>query len=86
MNQNVLFNDDFHWDQPQQMVCFSAQSAGALIRCFLTQSYLDKIGAAGDNEQTIVEQCLLMQFDIEDDAQQAIEDEHLNDKSELWLS
>lgn len=86
MNQSVLFNDDFHWDQPLQLVSFSAQSAGSLIKCFLTESYLEKIGAIGDNEQTIIDLCQLMQFDIEEDAQQAIEDEHLNDKNELWLS
>jgi hypothetical protein len=85
MNQNVLFNDDIHWDETAQQVSFTAQSSGALVRCYLSASYLSRIGIHSTTNQELVTQCQLMQFDIEEDAQQAIDDEHLNERNELWL-
>ena len=85
MNQSVLFNDDIHCDEAAQQVSFTAQSSGALVRCYLSTSYLNRIGIDRTSNQELVTQCLLFQFDIEEDAQQAIDDEHLNERNELWL-
>jgi len=85
MNQGILFNDDIHWDEATQHISFSAQCGGALVRCYLSASYLKTLGINSSHQQELVNQCKLAQFDIEDDAQQAIDDEHLNDKNELWL-
>lgn len=85
MNQSVLFNDDIHWDECAQHVSFSAQCSGALVRCYLSASYLERIGINSRSNKEQVAQCQLMQFDIEEDAQSAIDDERLNEKNELWL-
>lgn len=85
MNQNVLFNDDIHWHQQSQSVSFTAQCGGGLISCYLKDSYLRKLGVNGITNDEKVSQCQLMQFDIEDDVQQAIEDECFNELNELWL-
>ena len=85
MNQSVLFNDDIHWEEAAQQISFTAESSGALVRCYLGTSYLNRIGIDSTGNQELVTQCLLFQFDIEEDAQQAIDDEHLNKRNELWL-
>ena len=85
MNQSLIFNDDIHWHPQYQLVSFSAQYSGALITCYIKDSYLEKIGVTDVTSAEKVNQCQLMQFDIEEDAQQAIDDERLNDDNELWL-
>ena len=85
MNQSVLFNDDLHWDPLTQQIAFTAQCSGALVRCYLSAAYLQRNGVDDKTTDQQVAHCQLIQFDIEDDAQQAIDDEHLNDDNELWL-
>jgi len=85
MNQGILFNDDIHWDETAQQISFSAQYGGALVQCYLSATYLKTLAINSSDQQDLVNQCQLAQFDIEDDAQQAIDDEHLNDKNQLWL-
>ncbi|NRA61916.1 MAG: DUF1488 family protein [Psychrobium sp.] len=86
MNQSILFNDDMSWSAEETQLSFSAQSGGAMIKCYLTMSYLQRIGLVAVDEAAIIEFCQLMQFDIEEDAQQAIEDERLSDDNQLWLT
>ena len=86
MNQAILFNDDMSWSADKQHVGFSAQSGGGLIACFLTINYLKRLGLTHDDERGIIEFCQMIQFDIEEDAQQAIEDERLTDDNQLWLT
>ena len=83
MNQSILFNDDMSWSAKESLLSFSAQSGGAMIKCYLTMGYLQRIGLIAVDEAAIIESCQLMQFDIEDDAQQAIEDERLSDDNQL---
>lgn len=86
MNQSILINDDMRWDSTLNSVLFTAISAGAIIKCQLTKAYLVKKGM---NEQlepvAILEFCVLMEFDIEEDASQAIEKEQLTDDGVLIL-
>lgn len=86
MNQSILINDDMRWDSTLNSVLFTAISAGAIIKCQLTKAYLVMKGM---NEQlepvAILEFCVLMEFDIEEDASQAIENEQLTDDGVLIL-
>jgi len=85
MNQSILCNDDLAWDEATQQVRFTAQAAGAHITCYLALSYLKKAGLSSSSAAEIVEFCESIQFDIEEDAQQAIADEHL-EGDKLYLT
>jgi len=85
MNQSILFNDDMTWDASLQQLQFTAQSSGARIICQVTLSYLQKQGLSSEEAKEIVGFAQLIQFDIEEDAQQAIADEHL-ENGILYLS
>jgi len=86
MNQSILFNDDFYWDEAGQRVRLTAQSGGAIITCYLTISYLQRLGLTSSLPQEIIAYCEMVQFDIEEDAQQGIADEHLDNNSTLCLT
>lgn len=87
MNQSILINDDMRWDPVLNSISFTAISAGAIIQCQLTKAYLV---AKGMNKQLgeveILGFCALIEFDIEEDASQAIENEQLNDDGVLILN
>jgi len=85
MNQSILFNDDMTWDASAQQLRFTAQSSGARIICQVTLNYLQRQGLSSDKAKEIVGFAQLIQFDIEEDAQQAIADEHL-ENGILYLS
>lgn len=85
MNQSILFNDDFSWDSDNLNVRFTAQHNGAIITCLLSPSYLKAIGFNEGTAKNAVAFCELMQFDIEEDAQQAINDERLDENNQLKL-
>lgn len=86
MNQSILCNDDFTWHPEAQQVSFTAQAAGARITCLLSLTYLRKLGLADDLPEAIIKHCELMQFDIEEDAQQAIEEERLDETNKILLT
>ena len=86
MNQLILINDDITWNSEHQQVEFTALYCGATIQCILTMEYLTKRGFNGEiQSNSINEFCCLISFDIEEDAQQAIEEE-LDDDGQLTLS
>lgn len=87
MNQAILFNDDLQWNEPKQQAEVSALYSGSIVQCFISISYLQRKGFTGklsDNE--INEFITLISFDIEEDAQQAIEDEMLTDEGIINLN
>jgi len=86
MNQSILFNDDFAWDETHKHVTFSAQSGGARVQGVVTLTYLRRLGLTIVEANAIVEFCQLVQFDIEEDAQQLIEAEHLDQSNTLELN
>ncbi len=87
MNQSILINDDIQWDVQQNRVSFTAINAGSIVSCHLSKHYLLKKGMDESIEPAaILEFCSLIEFDIEEDACQAINDEQLSDEGVLILN
>lgn len=87
MNQSILINDDLAWNQSAGRVEFSAICAGSIVICQLSPQYLINKGLdRNTSPEHMIKFCETITFDIEDDAQQAIDDEQHIDESVLVLS
>ncbi|WP_087023561.1 DUF1488 domain-containing protein [Thaumasiovibrio subtropicus] len=76
MNQSILFPDIQTYDAVNAGVIFPAQQSGALIECFVSTHWL--VMTAGkplSNEQEILAQFSDSRFDLEEIAEERIEDE-----------
>ncbi|MEF1335769.1 DUF1488 domain-containing protein, partial [Vibrio rotiferianus] len=79
MNQSILFPDMQSWDEVSQSVNFAAQQSGALIECYVTKQKLEKLsGSAIGDEQAAIEAFVDFRFDLEEIAEELIEDEAFN--------
>lgn len=79
MNQSILFPDIQTWDEQNSVVTFPAQHSGALIECVITLVELEKLlGQPIDDEQQALKVFSQYRFDIEELAEQLIEDEEFN--------
>ncbi len=86
MNQSILFPDMQSWDEPSQSVRFPAQQSGALIECYATKQKLVKIsGSDIKNEQQAVEVFIACRFDLEDIAEELIEDEAFDEEGHIVI-
>ncbi|MCG9575935.1 DUF1488 domain-containing protein [Vibrio tubiashii] len=84
MNQSILFPDIQSWDEDKQAVLFSAQQAGALIQCLVSKTELEKLsGQTVENERQALEVFSQYRFDLEELAEELIEDEEFN--SQGWI-
>ena len=87
MNQSIIINDDMTWNAKTKCVEFSAINAGAIVNCQITKQYLINKGLGEEFDPlSITEFCKLIDFDIEEDAHQAINDEQLTSDGVLILS
>ncbi|MFV0575869.1 MAG: DUF1488 domain-containing protein [Vibrio sp.] len=85
MNQNIIFSDNKEWDENRKGVVFYAQQAGQLIPCFAPLPLLEKISgteASAESALELFEEC---RFDLEDLAEEAIEDEEFSPTGEIEL-
>ncbi|MGF1911427.1 DUF1488 domain-containing protein [Vibrio kasasachensis] len=86
MNQSILFPDIQTWNEELNAVTFPAQQSGALIECVASVSYLSQL-----SDQTIngAQQALDVfdqnRFEIEEQAEQLIEDEEYNAQGMIEL-
>ncbi|MDA0150661.1 DUF1488 domain-containing protein [Vibrio sp. LaRot3] len=87
MNQSILFPDIQDWNQDLQAVIFPAQQAGALIECVATLAYINKLSG-----QSVVEPEQALQlfidnrFEIEEQAEELIEEEEFNQQGQVELN
>lgn len=87
MNQSILINDDMTWNVDKDCIEFTAICAGAIVVCQLSKQYLIKKGMdITSNSDAVIKYCELISFDIEEDAQQGINDEQHIDENLLILS
>lgn len=87
MNQAILFSDELSWNQQAQSVDFSAQCMGALIECRVTASLLEKLTQVKVvDEKSAVEAFELCRFDIEEQAEQLIEEEEYDANGRIVLN
>lgn len=86
MNQSILFPDMQSWDEVSQSVNFAAQQSGALIECYVTKQKLEKLsGSAIDNEQAAIAAFVDFRFDLEEIAEELIEDEAFNEEGHIII-
>lgn len=86
MNQNILFSDDKEWDDSRQCVIFFAQQAGQLIPCTASLGLLSELdGNSVTSQQQALEAFSRVQFDLEEMAEEAIEDETFSPSGEIIL-
>ena len=84
MNQSILFPDIQSWDEDKQAVLFSAQQAGALIQCLVSITGLEKLsGQTVGNEQQALEVFSQYRFDLEELAEELIEEEEFNSEGNI---
>ncbi|HGF5190046.1 TPA: DUF1488 domain-containing protein [Vibrio parahaemolyticus] len=86
MNQSILFPDMQSWDGLSQSVNFAAQQSGALIECFVTKQKLEKLsGSELDTEQAVISAFIDYRFDLEEIAEELIEDEAFNEEGHIII-
>ena len=86
MNQSILFPDMQSWDQVSQSINFAAQQAGALIECYVTKQKLEKLsGSQIETEQAAIDAFIDFRFDLEEIAEERIEDEAFNEEGHIII-
>lgn len=78
MNQQLIFNNDFHIHRARQAVVFSCLVAGLKVNCFIPLP-------ADHDAQMFLAQVKTQAFSWEDNAEQAIAAEAFNKDGEIWL-
>ncbi|OEF26035.1 DUF1488 domain-containing protein [Vibrio rumoiensis] len=85
MNQNILFPDIQTWVAKRKAVIFPAQQAGQLIECVVSLEKLSEMTGYPIQEDKILLAFDALRFDLEDLAEEAIEDENFNLAGEVEL-
>lgn len=79
MNQSILFPDMQEWHAELKAVTFPAQQSGALIECIVSVEELMKLsGMTINSEQEALAAFVCVRFDLEELAEELIEDEAFN--------
>lgn len=87
MNQSILFPDIQSWDEEKQAIVFPAQQSGALIQCLVNTAELEKLsGQQVEGEQQALTVFSQYRFDLEELAEELIEDEEFNSKGEIEIT
>ncbi|MGD6737690.1 DUF1488 domain-containing protein [Photobacterium leiognathi subsp. mandapamensis] len=86
MNQDILFSDIQAWDAVCQAVNFPAQQAGALITCWVSLEWLQaRSDKSLQDEVDILAQFSAYRFDLEELAEEMIEDECFDDNGDVVI-
>jgi hypothetical protein len=78
MNQQLIFNNDFRFNESKQAVMFSCLVAGLKVNCFIP---LPELTTA----ETFLFEVKRDAFNWEDRAEQAIAECTYNSAGEIWL-
>lgn len=78
MNQNILFPDIQTWVAKRKVVIFPAQQAGQLIECIISLDKLSELAGYQIQEDKVLIEFEALRFDLEELAEEAIEDEIFN--------
>ncbi|KIP65286.1 MULTISPECIES: DUF1488 domain-containing protein [Vibrio] len=86
MNQSILFPDMQSWDEASQSVNFAAQQSGALIECYVTKQKLVKLsGSLIETEQAAIKVFTDYRFDLEEIAEELIEEEAFSEEGHIII-
>lgn len=78
MNQQLIFNNDFSYNQDRHAVTFSCLVSGLKVTCYIAI-------AEGVTPEIALQQVIQQAFTWEDSAEQAIADDAYNSAGEIWL-
>lgn len=86
MNQSILFPDIQDWSEEFQAVIFPAQQSGALIECVVSPRRLSQLAGReiGQGKEAL-QQFKALRFDIEELAEELIEQEAFNPAGQIEL-
>jgi len=93
MNQAIIFSDNEQYNINSQQVEFQAQSQGTLVSCVISLSYLQKLNEITeitpeqliDIETTVLTLFDSARFDIEDLAEEMINQQAFNEGGKVYL-
>ncbi len=86
MNQNILFSDLQNWDDDKQAVNFPAQQGGALITCWVSLKWLQQHTLQPlVTESEILAAFSANRFDLEELAEEQIEDEEFDSEGCIFI-
>lgn len=87
MNQSILFPDLQTWQEDKQYITFPAQQSGLMITCIINLDNLSELTGEAIKDKN---QALLAfeeyRFDIEELAEQLIEDEAFNNDGQICIT
>ncbi|MDG3086721.1 DUF1488 domain-containing protein [Vibrio hannami] len=86
MNQSILFPDIQEWKEESQVVIFPAQQSGALIECLVSKPKLAELSGrdivSGEDALSAFTD---LRFDLEEIAEELIEDEMFNSSGQIEI-
>ncbi|USD65338.1 DUF1488 domain-containing protein [Vibrio sp. SCSIO 43136] len=86
MNQSILFPDIQQWDEQSAQITFPAQQSGALIECVISKAKLEQLsGQSIQGEAQALQVFSELRFDLEELAEEYIEDEEFNSEGQAEL-
>jgi len=90
MNQTILFSDNERYNSALEQVEFEAQCQGALVTCVISVDNLFQLNEKDAKLQDTSETEILSlfessRFDIEDIAEQLINDQRFNEDGKVYL-
>lgn len=86
MNQSILFPDLQQWDEQKQSIVFPAQQAGMLIECVVSLARLSALsGLPLQSGDEALQQFKALRFDLEELAEERIEDELFNSDGQIEI-
>lgn len=86
MNQSILFDDELQWNESEQSVGFTAQCMGAQIQCAAPKALLEQLtGLLIDDQSAAFRAFELCRFDVEELAEEQIEEEEYDSQGRIVL-
>lgn len=87
MNQAILFPDRQEWNDASQSILFPALFGGTLIQCLVSVDYLERLSAIKSiDKESGIEVFLQYRFDIEEIAEDLIENEQFDSFGQVIIS
>ncbi|CAH0541894.1 DUF1488 domain-containing protein [Vibrio marisflavi] len=86
MNQSIIFPDEQRWDEALEAIVFPVQVSGMLVECIAKSQVLSKLsGEKIESAQQAIECFKQVRFDVEELAEQAIEEEEYDSSGRIQI-
>lgn len=85
MNQAIQFPDREEWSDSEQALCFPAMVNGILLTCMMSSETL-ALRFGGDSPAQWLASFQQCRWDLEDEAEQLIQQQQEDAQGRVWLS